>query len=437
MAVLMGMKGTGDWAEGVRPTHYREGLLRLYPNGDMPLTAMLSMLKNESVDDPQFNWFTRTLTRRGGTLTNLYTDATLATPYVSGGIAGATEYAKVTNAVGDEFRAGHQVLLRDADDVTVDVVAKVVEKYREYTAGYTRLTLKLLEADNNSSHGHYLADADTILVIGNINPEGGDTPTSIFRQATKQYNYCQIFKTPIDVSNTALKTKYRTEKNPLAAARRDGLEDHGIEIENALMWGIKTETAESDENGKPERTTEGLIPSIRANASGNIFEFQYDADTAYTGAYFASGTAPVGHVWLNEKLSTIFKYGADEKMAFCGNNALLLINALILNVGQYQLKQETIAYGIKVTRWITPFGDILLKRHPLFAHEVSNAGLIVIFEPKEFRYKFLNGRDTHRVALPTTKDATIEEYRTECGLEIHHFEKSGLLNLVARNLVGV
>ena len=52
---FLGMRGTGDFVDEQRPKNWREKILQLYPNGDAPLTAILSKMKEESTDDPEFN----------------------------------------------------------------------------------------------------------------------------------------------------------------------------------------------------------------------------------------------------------------------------------------------------------------------------------------------------------------------------------------------
>jgi hypothetical protein len=65
MGAFLGMRGTGDWVTDQRPKSWREMLLYLYPNGDMPLTAILSKMGSEQVTDPEFNWWQRR-SRPGG-----------------------------------------------------------------------------------------------------------------------------------------------------------------------------------------------------------------------------------------------------------------------------------------------------------------------------------------------------------------------------------
>lgn len=51
--MFLGMRGNDDWVADQRPKNWREQILYLYPNGQAPLTAILSMLSSEKVDDPQ------------------------------------------------------------------------------------------------------------------------------------------------------------------------------------------------------------------------------------------------------------------------------------------------------------------------------------------------------------------------------------------------
>jgi hypothetical protein len=58
---FLGMRGNDDWVTDQRPKNWREMILFLYPNGSAPLTAVLAKSAESSVDDPEFNWWTKTL----------------------------------------------------------------------------------------------------------------------------------------------------------------------------------------------------------------------------------------------------------------------------------------------------------------------------------------------------------------------------------------
>ena len=322
---------------------------------------------------------------------------------------------KVAEAVADEFRVGHQALLRDASDQNVDVNAKVVAVVKNGASSY--IACKLLEDDDNATTtSHDLSDADTILIIGNINAEGAAIPDAIAYDPTKWYNYTQIFRTPLEITRTAMLTRLRTE-NSYKEAKRESLELHSIEMEKAFLFGIRTEGTGS--NGKPERTTWGLIPAIKAGAPANVND--YSLNSGYSGQTWLQG----GEEWLDAYLEQIFRYGAADKLAFAGSGALLGINKLAKSAGQIQLTPTTTSYGLKVVEWVTPFGVIHIKTHPLFSYEATTRNCMAIFEPSKLKYKYIS--DTMFKKDPAMKqagftayDGTKEEWLTECGLEYHH-----------------
>ena len=56
MAVV-GLRGTGDWATDERPKNFREMILWRNPNGQTPLTALLSKDEVGSTSDPEYAWY--------------------------------------------------------------------------------------------------------------------------------------------------------------------------------------------------------------------------------------------------------------------------------------------------------------------------------------------------------------------------------------------
>ena len=413
---FLGMRGTGDWATDERPYNWRQGILFLYPNGSAPLTALLSKMGEESVDDPQFHWWTKSLASQRATVTGVYTSVNLSSAYTSGGTAGQTLYVKMSEADADQFRAGHQVLLRCSTDLDVDVNGKVTAVFKDGASSY--IAVKLLEADDNSA-SHDLSDCNTALIIGNINPEGGATPDAIAYDPTKLYNYTQIFRTPLEITRTAQKTKLRTA-DAYKEAKREALEIHSIEMEKAFLFGKKSESTGA--NGKPERTTDGLISCIKDNATTNLFNFVTDTD--YSGQTWIQG----GEDWLDESLEVIFRYGSNEKLAFCGSGAVLGINRIAKSSGNINLTPRDIGYGLKVMEWLTPFGVIYLKTHPLLSYEATNRNMMVVFEPAKLKYRYIDDTTFKKDRQDPGTDGSKDEYLTECGLEYHHPSAFGILN---------
>src|SRR5215813_7841159 len=67
MAVL-GMRGTGNFGPVEEPENWRQGILLYFPNGDAPLTAFLSKMREQPTDDPTFHWFEKGLPVQRGTI---------------------------------------------------------------------------------------------------------------------------------------------------------------------------------------------------------------------------------------------------------------------------------------------------------------------------------------------------------------------------------
>ena len=421
MGAFLGMRGTGDWVTDQRPKDWRQTMLYLYPNGKMPLTGIMSKQKKESTTDAEFNWWQKNLAAQAGAITNIYTDAAMTSAYASGGVAGTALYVKVAEATSKEIRAGHKVILRDTSHMDVDVVCKVLESLPNGAS--SKITVSLLEADDNGATTD-LSDADRILIIGNMNAEGAVMPDAISYDPTKYTNYCGIQRTPLEITRTARRTKLRTY-DQYTEAKREALEIHGIEMEKDVIWSIPYEGTGS--NGKPERSSGGLNYWINTYASGNVSDYTTEAD--YAGETWLEG----GEDWLDTKLEAMFRYGSGEKLAICGSGAILQINKLAKASGNFELKAADMAYGISVVKWVTGFGTLFLKTHPLLSYETTTRNLMFVVEPSNMVYRYVDDTffkpdDSEKKGGPIGKDGTAEEYITEAGYEFWYIEGFGKLS---------
>ena len=416
---FLGMRGTGDYSvPDQRPKNYRDTILMLYPNGTAPLTAMLAKLPSETTDDPEFKWFEKMLPHQAGDITGIFTDAACTMPYAAGGVAGDVLYVQVDQSVADEFRVGHQALIRDTADSLQDVNAKTISVVKNGASSV--IGCQLLE---NAKSG--TAACDRLLIIGNINSEGASIPDAVSYDPLSRYNLTQIFRTPLEITRTARRTKIRTG-DAYSALKRDALEMHSIEMEKAFLFGVRTERI--GPNGKPERTTGGLIQAIRQ--FGAVSDYTTDATTA--GKTWTAG----GKKWLSILLEQIFRYGKTEKLAFCGSGAILGMNELAEAFGDIQISTKQVDFGIKVTEWVTPFGTLYMKTHPLFSYEPTNRHTMMIFEPQGLKYRYID--DTTFFADDSKhgharRDGVKEEFLTEAGLEYHFPIGWGLLEGIGKD----
>jgi len=404
---FLGMRGTGDWVANQRPENWREMILYLFPNGSAPLTAILSKMRSEKTTDPRYHWWQKLLPdQRGDANANTFT----------AGAATAGTVTLVTASDANKFRIGHQVLLRNSAILADDFTGKVTA----INTGTGVLSITPLENATAT-----LVTVDTVLIIGNINEEGAGAPASLMYDPTEYWNYTQIFRTPLEHTRTALRTKLRTG-DQLKQAKKEALQIHGIEQEKAYIFGERSQNTGA--NGKFERTTRGVIRSLTdPNGAPNNVD-DYLTTTIGTAGTLSWLTG--GEFWLDTMFERIFRYGRGEKLALCGSGALMGLNRLAKSYGRFELTAEKQSYGINVLRWVTPFGTIFLKTHPLFSFEATLRNSMLIVEPENLFYRFVDDTKYKPEIQPNDIDGEKSEYITEGGLEVHYPQSMGLLRNV-------
>jgi hypothetical protein len=414
---FLGMRGTGDWVANERPENWRQGILRLYPNGTAPLTAILSKMAEEKVDDPAFHWWTKGLPTQAGPIIGTFIDPALAIPYVAGGVIGNILYVQVAQITAEHFRAGHQALFRLNTDYDLDCNAEVVSVV--LAGANSVITVRLIEDDDNSAL-NTIAGANRLLIVGNANAEGAAMPDAVAYDPIEWFNYTQIFRTPLSITRTARRTRLRTA-DAYKEAKREALELHSIEMEKAFLWGQRYQTIGA--NGKPKRFTMGIINAIRfgvdgVNGMGTMSNY---TNTVVPGTTWLQG----GENWIDTQLEVIFRYGSRSKLALCGSGAVLGIQRLVKNTASYNIEKGEAEYGIKVLEWLTAFGVINMIIHPLFSFEPTNRNSMVILEPSNIKFRYIDDTTFYPDADKQNTgrgriDGTDEEYLTEAGLEFHH-----------------
>lgn len=416
---FLGMRGTGDWTDSdMRPKDYNEAVLYLFPNGMAPLTAIMSKMPSKVATDPQFYWWEESLPTQIATVSGVYTEPTLTTAYVSGGVAGDVLYFKMAAAAESEFRAGHVVKALDASNYLMTCVGRVSSVLSNGANSY--VAVRLMEDDDNGSTTD-LSDCDRLTIIGTASAEGADMPESIAYEPTKLYNYTQIFRNPLEFTRTQLATMTRI-KDPYMKAKTEALRMHSIEKERAYIWGIRTEG--TGDNGKPIRTTGGILSYLSTNID------DYTTNATYAGQAWTTG----GEIWLDAQLQNIFAYGSEERLALCGNGTLNAISRLAKAGGTINLTPSSTSYGIRIVTWTHPQGVLHLKTHPLFSLDPVFTNAMLIMDPKNILRRPLKNSDTHFIPDKTRQsgghtrlDGIKEEYLSEEGIEVHHEKTFGLL----------
>jgi len=391
---MLGLIGTGDFAANEKPENWRQGILRRFPNGSAPLTAILAMLPSEKTSDSKYNWWVKPLP-----LQTVFIN--LAAGYTSG---------DTTFVLDDSLGADPGIILRKGH-VLMNMRTK---EHMKVTADQAAGTSVTVQRQYGETPAAALLDNDEIRVVGNVNEQGGPVPSAIFYSPTQKYNVTQIFRTPLNITGTALQTHLRTEQAK-QQAKIEALELQSIEMEKAFIWGERFET--TGPQGKPETTTRGVVRWIGADAPAND-------NTASAGSL--DETELLGY------LEPIFRYGAPEKLCLAGSTALNVLTRIAkggttLNMDPGSEK----VYGIRLKRFVTAFGDLLVKMHPLFNEYADWRQTMLILDPRQFKYRYIRDLQYLTNRQNPGDDAVIDEFMAECGLEVHHAETMGIVRGIA------
>jgi hypothetical protein len=238
---------------------------------------------------------------------------------------------------------------------------------------------------------------DPLLIIGNAYAEGAGYAQSVQYQPSAPFNFTQIFKTSFSNTRTALKTYLRTG-DAYTQGRIRGLQQHSIEMEKGFLFGQRNSTTGA--NGMPQRTTQGAINFIvtnNVNFNGTVTEPNFDAI-----------------------MEQIFRYGSDEKLALGGGIALNVLNQMAKNKNTLNSVPGDETYGYKLKRYESPFGDLLLYKHPLMATNATLASQLIVLDMTRVRYRYITETVLQENVQNPGDDQRIDQFLTECGLEIHH-----------------
>jgi hypothetical protein len=401
---IQGLRHTNNFVQDERPLHWRAGILMRYPNGKAPLTALTAAMKTEQVNDPQFHWWEKALESRRFALTT-----TMTAP------AAGTAQTLVVASGATGMKRGDVLLVEHSGELLYVPTDPVTQTDLPVTRGFANSTPAVVTVGTHNPN---------IKVIGSAYEEASRAPTGVSWDPTKKSNYTQIFRQTFEMSRTASKTTLRT-KDQVAEAKRECLEYYSIGQEWAFWHG---KPSESTLNGKALRTTGGVFHYIDPGNVLDLAGVDLDMDK------------------LEESiLEPMFRYGSSEKVALCGNRALLGLNQTVRKNSQYNITFGVKEYGMNMARLVCPFGELVLKSHPLWNQMTSNLApatpvyygmdtWLCALDMADIKYAYLKESDTkyEKELTEIGLDGMKSGYISECGLEFHH----GVNHFLVKGLAG-
>lgn len=396
---IPGLRGTGDWGTDERPKSFRETILWLDPNGDAPMTALMGQAASESVDDPEYSWW-----EEENQQARLQLDAAV-------GSAGATTFTVHAQGLGDGTAAenatntgGLSVVpgeLLMVEDPTGAVGATEIVQ----VTAVTNDTTIVVSRGAAGTTAAVIADSVYLVSLGTAFEEGSLSADANFKNPSKFSNFCQIFKTSYEISETAKKTKARTG-DPVKNDKRRKMFAHASKMEYAYIFGQASETTGA--GGKPKRTTGGVLNYLSSNKTA------FGGGTAFTEDNFIDSVSPVFDV--------AGEGSSNTRVCLAGNMALTNLNKLARDSASSRVNFDGMveAYGMKLQRWVLPQGELLIRTHPLFnRHPVFSKSMLGlnmkgVIDRTLRATKFQDG-----IQAPGA-DVEKGQWITESGLELHH-----------------
>lgn len=432
----------------------RRSVFYFYPNGAAPLMGLLSLMKEEVTNDPEFHWFEKRLqpqrTTSSAITGNVVTYSTVAADFsvwtaavANYTIALGSQYGiKVNvnvNGGTANFRVGHVIKYNVIDSVLGAVA--LIGRVTYVDAANNRLAFVATQVSTNAiTYNSALGVGTEIWIVGNAFSEGQvGSSNNAYNLPVELDNYTQIFRTAFQITRTALKTSARyDETGPYKDQAKEASVNHMIEMEKNFIFG---QFYSSNVTGTVTRYTGGVIWFLQQ------YQAQYSVYRGGDGS--AVGPAAVTldtdddariivntAGYLTEKqydgyLERVFRVTnnkANEKVVLCGSGFLNVINQL------YKSRAVLVAdlplsdtYGMNVVAHQTPFGKIYYKSHPLFSQNPVMRYNALFLDVLNLRYRYLNGSDTELLTCrqPNNADYREDEWLTEAGLELE-FPESNL-----------
>lgn len=371
MANISGVRtvyGIGSKETGGRiAVDMREQIAQLEPNESPFITFLRASKKNTRVaHNPKFEWMEDKLVPNASTL---------------GAAISSTSATSVTVASGDGvlFKVG-TVIMVGAEAMQVTAISTDTLTVTRGFGGTTAATA---------------SSGDAVYIIGTPYAENSVSPTALSTQVTEVYNYTQIFRTPVQLSNTADKTKMYGGADR-GYQRSKALLEHKREIATAFYAGRRS-----------------IDSSYTLRTTGGLFSFMTQSQ-----AFAAAGTQ-LNYTNFDELVAQkVFRYGSKEKLLIAGPKLMTAINGWAMNKVLTDMSTDK-SFGMRVKKLNMSYGDLMVVYDPLLA-DLGHPDYGLVIDTNYVNYVHLDGRDTklHTNIQENDRDGIKDEYLTECGLEV-------------------
>lgn len=376
MANIRSQFGVSQYENGIKKLDVRDFIFDLEPD-EAPFTTILKRIRKDSAQDVQFFWFE---------------DAPIG------------KYTQVNKTGGYDNNAT-DIVVDDADIFLPNDVVKVVASGEILLVTVVNTGTNTLTVTRGwgTTAAAAIADDAWLYRLGNAQTEGWQANSMLVTAKTQKSNYIQLFSRTVKFTDTA---------NAIATygGQRRNYERKKVGVE--LKKDIETQFL----FGEPKLDSSG--PRYQ---TGGVLYFMGSASPSLNAASNFDKSAFDG--WLKNAMN----YGSPEKVLFASGSLLQKINNFAASSLQTQMPYEKKDWGITFSRYISPFGSVLLVYNKNLVGPYGGYGILL--DVKELCYRYLNGLDLGLELDLQAKDTHVllDEYSGQIGLEMHSALKHGFI----------
>lgn len=434
---------TAEQVSSYRPKNIRRSVFYMYPNGSAPLIGLLTMMKDEVTNDPEFKWWEKRMLEQRTTMAYISTTVSFYSAVSADFVTWTTATGDFTMSAGsqygvkvaasgtEQFRVGHIIkfLVRNTsvtDDECLGVVTFV-------DASNNRLGFKCVRAPSAQVDFDAATTGREILAVGTAQAEGGQSVSStaslstleVYNAPTLIANFTQIHTSNWQITGTAGKTAVWFDTRGVDPdLAKEAAVNNSRYMEYSSIFGEKYENVVSSTN--VTRFTGGILYYLRLWEAGATYgNTAATADTDDTKRIITNSSGTLSRKTYNKYLERAFRFNRNkqnELIVFCGNgflNTMAEMYAGSVTFTDVMPSKET--FGMKLVRHVTPFGTVFYKTHPLFNMNSTLIYNALFVDVPCIKYRPMAGRDTtlRKNLQPNNADYVEDGWLTEAGLEIN------------------
>ncbi len=244
------------------------------------------------------------------------------------------------------------------------------------------------------------ASATEVFIVANANAEGSSLTEIKITQLVPQFNYCEIVQDPFGVTGTENATEHYSGDERNRLRKKFGIE-HARHLEQISFFGPAPAII-----GTNQRVAAGIKYYID---SGNV--------NAYTTMSLAQWEAA---------LRTGFRYGSEEKWAFCSPKGAQAVNGFAANNIRV-VNDRAATYGVDVKQYVSAQGRVNIVMHRDWADSAVYGGYIFLVDMDAVKARPLRPTRLDANVQAPDYDGYKDRWFSEYSIAVQHGRKFGLI----------